>query len=97
MSNKIVNKVPDKSGKKNKYKIEKDFYVNNIEHIKKELDIILEKNKELTLELKNLENFDLTAIQLLHALKIKMNEKLIIKLDMKDELKTIITNSGFNY
>jgi hypothetical protein len=96
MGNKIVTRVSDKSSKKTKYIIEKELSINNVEQVKKELDEVLAKNDDITLELKNIENFDLTAIQLIHVLKEKLNDKFSYTIEMKDDLKTIITHSGFD-
>lgn len=97
MSVKLINKTSGKSDKKLVFKIEKDFSLNNIEQLKSELDEILTKNDSFHLEFKSLENFDLCSIQLLHALKKKMGEKLTYSIEVKDELKTIIKHSGFDY
>jgi DNA-binding transcriptional regulator GbsR (MarR family) len=95
MSDKLVSKISGKGDKKNIFRIEKDFSINNIELIKSELDNILEKNSTLQLELKGIDNFDLSAIQLLHALKIKLKDNFTFTLEIKEELKTIVTHSGF--
>lgn len=95
MSKNLVNKVSGKSDKNTVYSIEKEFSVGNIEQIKQELDEIIGKNESFTLELKNLDSFDLSAIQLVKALKDKLKDKLIISLDVKDDIRTIIQHSGF--
>ena len=74
---------------------------NNIIKIKKELDgnnPVLLIEKEFSLELSNIENLDLNGIQLLHALKNKLQDRVHIKIvRIKEELKNIIVNSGFEY
>ena len=97
MSAKLITKVSGKSDKNAVYRIEKDFSIINIELIKKELGEIVSNNKNLKLELKNLENFDLSSIQLLHSLKNKLNESFSYTIEVKDEIKTIIKHSGFEY
>jgi len=97
MSAKLITKVSGKSDKNAVYRIEKDFSIINVELIKKELGEIVSNNKNLKLELKNLENFDLSSIQLLHSLKNKLNESFSYTIEVKDEIKTIIKHSGFEY
>jgi DNA-binding transcriptional regulator GbsR (MarR family) len=95
MSAKHVIKISGKSDKKPIYRIEKDFSINNITHIKKELDEIVDKNKSFHLELTNLDNFDLSAIQLLLAIKNKLANDFSYSIKVKEEIKTIIKHSGF--
>jgi MFS superfamily sulfate permease-like transporter len=95
MSTKHVIKISGKSDKKPIYRIEKDFSINNITHIKKELDEIVEKNKSFHLELNNLDNFDLSAIQLLISIKNKLADNFSYSIQVKEEIKTIIKHSGF--
>jgi regulator of replication initiation timing len=97
MNTKIINKISGKSDKKPIFRIEKDFSITNIEHIKQELNDLMEKNTSFHLELKNLDNFDLSSIQLLHAVKTKMKENFTFTIELKDENKTIIKHSGFEY
>ena len=97
MSTKLITKVSGKSDKKAIFRIEKDFSIINIEQIKQELNDIIEKNTSFHLELKNLDNFDLSSIQLLHAVKEKMKSEFTYSIELKDEIKTIIKHSGFEY
>ncbi len=95
MSNKLVTKSSGKSDKKQIFKIEKDFSINNIEAIKNELDEIVAKNNSFHLELKNIENFDVSSIQLLYTMKEKLKDNFSYSLELKDEIKTILKRSGF--
>jgi len=97
MGNKHITKVSGKSEKVPIFRIEKDFSINNIEQVKKELDDIMEKNKIFHLELKNMDNFDLSSIQLLHTLKNKLNDDFNYSIEVKEEIQTIINHSGFEY
>ena len=97
MGNKHITKVSGKSEKVPIFRIEKDFSINNIEQVKKELDDIMEKNKIFHLELKNMDNFDLCSIQLLHTLKNKLNDDFNYSIEVKEEIQTIINHSGFEY
>jgi MFS superfamily sulfate permease-like transporter len=95
MSTKHVIKTSGKLDKKIIYRIEKDFSINNISNVKKELDELVNKNKSFHLELSNLENFDLSSIQLLQSIKNKLSNDFSYTLKLKEEIKTIIKHSGF--
>jgi MFS superfamily sulfate permease-like transporter len=97
MSNKVIVKTSGKSDKIAVFKIEKDFSIYNIEQVKKELDEIIEKNPSFKLEMKNMDNFDLSSIQLLHSLKNKLGDEFNYSIEVKEEIKTIIKHSGFEY
>jgi MFS superfamily sulfate permease-like transporter len=95
MSNKLISKISGKSDKKQIFRIEKEFSINNIVGIKSELDEIVSKSDAFHLELKNIENFDLSALQLLYAVKEKLKEGFTYSIDTKEEIKTILSSSGF--
>jgi hypothetical protein len=95
MSKNLVTKISGKTDKKVIYRIEKDFSINNIDLIKTELSEIVAKNNPFTLELKNIDSFDLSSVQLLKALQNKMKDNLILSIELKDDLKVIIQNAGF--
>jgi DNA-binding transcriptional regulator GbsR (MarR family) len=97
MSNKLVSKSSSKSDKKATFKIEKDLSLNNIEQAKNELEEIISKNPNFHLELKNIDSFDLSSIQLLYAIKSKLKDNFSYSIEMKDELKTIFQHAGFDY
>lgn len=94
MSSTLVSRTSGKS-EKVVFRIEKDFSVANIEQIKQELDDIVASEKAFHLELKNIDSIDLSAIQVLHALKMKMGKAFTYSATMKDETKTILAHSGF--
>lgn len=95
MNNKHITKTSGKSDKKPVFMIEKDFSINNIEKIKKEFDDIIEKNASFHLELKNMDNFDLSSIQLLSSIKKKMAENFTYTINAKEDIVTILKHSGF--
>jgi len=97
MSAKLINKTSGKSDKNIVYRIEKDFSLNNIESVKSELEAIAAKQENFRLEIKNMDSFDLSSIQLLHSLQAKLGDKFSYSLEVKDEIKTIIKHSGFDY
>jgi anti-anti-sigma regulatory factor len=97
MNSKNISRISTKSDKKGIFKIEKDFSINNVDQVKKELQELVEKNMNLSLIIRNVDNFDLSAIQLLHALKLKLGDNFSYTLEVKEEIKTIINHSGFDY
>jgi hypothetical protein len=96
MEKKVIIKTSAKSAKAHVFRIEKDFSINNVVNIKSEILEILKTYDQFTLELKSIENFDLTSLQILYSLKLKMKEKLIIKYDLKEDIENIVINSGFD-
>ena len=97
MSKSLVNKISAKSDKKVVFRIEKDFSLNTVEQLKIELEEILSKTPSFDLELKNIDSFDLSAVQLLTALKAKMKDKLTIKVELKDDIKLIMQHAGIDF
>ncbi|MCU4175869.1 hypothetical protein [Carboxylicivirga sp. N1Y90] len=74
--------------------------INYIENITEQVKKSVSANKDLEINIKNPDSVDVTFIQLLLAIKatFKASEKeVIIKTELKDELVTLIANSGFNY
>jgi len=96
MKGKSSNKEAITGDKKNTVVIEKDFSLNTIETIKADIDTILDSTKELHLEFRKIENFDLSSVQFLYALKQKLGDNLTFSLDLKPELKTIINHNGLD-
>lgn len=97
MSKQYINKVSEKGDRNIVYLIEKEFSINNVEFIKKELETIIQKNASFVLQIKNIDTFDLSAIQVLSSLKNKMKDNITFDIDLKDDTKTIIEHSGFDY
>lgn len=95
MSSKLITKISAKSDKKPIFRIEKDFSITNIQLIKDELDNIVKDNPVFQLELKNLDSFDLSSIQILHTLKKKLGDNFSYTAEIKEEVKTILNHSGF--
>lgn len=74
--------------------------INYIENITEQVKKSVKANNELEINIQNPDSLDVTFIQLLLAIKatFKASEKeVIIKAELKDELVTLIDNSGFNY
>ncbi len=74
--------------------------INHIEKITALVNEKLSTSKDLQIEIDNPESIDVTFIQLLLAIKatIKANgKKVSINTELKDELRLLVKNSGFNY
>jgi MFS superfamily sulfate permease-like transporter len=97
MNTKNISRISAKSDKNSVFKIEKDFSINNVDQVKKELQELVEKYSNITLVIKNVDNFDLSAIQLLHGLKLKLGNSFNYTIEVKEEINTIINHSGFDY
>lgn len=94
MENKSLKTTKSKNANEINVIIEKDFSVINIEELYKELKEIVNQNEVINLELKNIENFDLSSIQLIYSLRNSI-VKLNLKANFKDDIKNIFINSGF--
>ena len=80
-------------------KIENELSLNNVSNVRELLIKTLKEKDDLTLNLKNINNIDLAGIQLIVSLKSyveKNNKKLTLNLELNDESKELLLNSGFN-
>lgn len=76
--------------------IENEFNIYNVAEIKSEIESLIKKKaKRIDLELSKITSFDLSAIQLLYSLKKVNNLDVNFKIELPDEIKNIIINSGF--
>ena len=74
--------------------------INHIENITRIVNEKLNSDKDLQIKIDNPESIDVTFIQLILAVKatVKASGKdIFIQTELKDELKTLVKNSGFNY
>ena len=94
MEKKYLKTSKGKGDKEVSVVIEKDFSINNIMPIKSEFTEILSKNNTINIELKDIENLDLTSVQLLYSLKKFPGKKIEIQSNIKEDLKNIIINAG---
>ena len=95
MSSKLITKISAKSDKKPIFRIEKAPPPPPPPPLKDELDNIVKDNPVFQLELKNLDSFDLSSIQILHTLKKKLGDNFSYTAEIKEEVKTILNHSGF--
>lgn len=78
-------------------KIEGDVSLVHIEEIKNKLMDEIKKTNDITIELQNIENIDLSTIQLLYSIKKTketQNKKTILNIDLSDELQLLLKRSG---
>ena len=80
--------------------IENELSLNNVEQVKKDLELLLPENESFHIVIQNMETLDLAGMQLLFAFeKSAKNTNKSFKIDffIKEELKKILKNSGFAY
>lgn len=92
----FLSSIPTSEKNVASFKIVKEMSINNIDAIKKEIDEVIQNNKKLHLKIEEIENFDLTAIQLLQALKQKLGKNFSVEVKLKKEQEHIITNAGLD-
>jgi anti-anti-sigma regulatory factor len=88
-----------KTKTKNTITVEKEFAIFNVKDVKGNIDEALEQNKKLVLDMKDMDNLDLTAIQLILALKEKAKDYkkgIEINISLTEQMNQILINSGFN-
>jgi ABC-type transporter Mla MlaB component len=73
--------------------------INNIEKITAEIKTILEKPTAINIQVKEVENMDLTFVQLIYSIinsGKKDNFKVTLSLSLSEELKSLVANAGFD-
>jgi anti-anti-sigma regulatory factor len=78
--------------------IEGDLGINNAEAIKKAVSAIKFNAENITLELRNIEKFDITSIQLFRAFKNNFTgkgEKINVISEFPQEIERLLVNTGF--
>lgn len=72
--------------------------ISNITKIVAEMKVLLKNASKVTINVKEVENMDLTFVQLLFAIKNSgrmENYKTNINMDLSEELTLLISNAGF--
>lgn len=88
-----------KSTKKATVLHEGDLTINNTQKIKKEMLSVMNKFKNINIIVKNVDDLDLSYIQLLYSFyKTALDKRKTVALDMElpDDIKMIVRNSGFD-
>jgi MFS superfamily sulfate permease-like transporter len=86
----------NKNKKKTVYRIDKEMSISNIEAVKEEIDEILKHDDKFDLEIGEVENFDLSAAQLLLALKNKLGDNFNFTLSLKKEHLLLLEHTGID-
>jgi len=91
---------PDTSdGTKAEILLEGELTLVNAEEIKVELLSAIEQYNQLTIKIMAVTNIDLSCIQLFISLRktmAKLKKNLSFELNLSDDIKTLIQNSGFD-
>jgi anti-anti-sigma factor len=77
--------------------IEGEFSIGNAERVKDKLLEVMEQYDKIEVKVQNLENIDLSAIQLLLSFRKSLPmDKFKLSLVLREDLKPIIEHAGFN-
>jgi hypothetical protein len=77
-----------------------NLVINNIEKIVEDIRENVSLERGYTLFVDNPENLDITFIQLIISMRKQIeagNNKLAIKMELKDDMRQLITKSGLDY
>ncbi len=96
MGSNYIIQINDKTKKNPVFKIDKDFSINTISEIKMEINDVVENFEGFHLQVVRPENFDLTAIQLILAIKNKLGDRFSYTLELKDEHKLLLAHAGID-
>ncbi|TRX71620.1 hypothetical protein [Carboxylicivirga sp. M1479] len=92
----IYDELPEKSI----LRFSGQLIINHIEKITEAVNKLINVNKNLQIEVDNPESVDVTYIQLLLAIKATLSangKSTEINAELKEEIQTLIKNSGFQY
>ncbi len=88
----------DKSGAKGIIQLEGDLSIINSKEIYEELKVSYNKFNHLTLKLKDVDNLDLSVVQLLYAIESEYSKKdktVVIEAELDAEFKELFGKAGF--
>jgi len=100
-NNKYVSITPygDEKEKKARMTIEKELTIYTALEIKEYFLEAVEKFNEIKIQIKDVENIDLSFIQLIESLRKtaeEYNKKINISAELKDGTRELVENSGFD-
>lgn len=78
--------------------IKNELTINNISEVKQEIAPLISNYEHFSLSLREIENIDLSAVQLLYSLRQTLEKKgkgIELDLQLPDELRSIVENAGF--
>lgn len=93
-----VEKTGNKKNETVKIMISGDFTIDNAHYIKQDLLDNIASTKSINLVVDEVSNIDLTALQLIYALQKSLSKKNIafsLKVDLPEELLTLVQHAGF--
>ena len=85
----------DGNGQANTISLEGELTLHNIETIWDRLREEVLKNNKLIIELRNVENMDLSCLQLLSSIQ-RFNSNVKVKMNLSDQLETLLLRGGFS-
>ena len=75
--------------------IEGDFTISYVEKVREKLLDVMEQYDRIEVKVQNLENFDLSAIQMLISMRKSLpSDKFKLTLILRDDLKPILEHAG---
>jgi anti-anti-sigma regulatory factor len=94
-----ITPIGKKSEKKAKMIIEKELTIYTVLEIKEHFMEAINEFKEIDIQIRDVENLDLSFIQLIESLRKTAEEyekKITISAALSDETKTLVDNAGFD-
>lgn len=94
-----IRPIGKKADKKARMTIEKELTIYTVLEIKEHFMLALKEFKALNVHIQNVENLDLSFIQLIESLRKTAEEygrQLTISAELKDETHNLVENAGFD-
>jgi hypothetical protein len=97
-TNKNIQIIPSKKKGENKVSVvlENELTIFSIEKMREKIIESVLKYDEIDFQLKNVNNMDLTFIQLFYSIKVtseKLNKKVVFNIDLANDVKSLFINS----
>lgn len=95
---KIISKKNEENPDKTSLVIQGDLVLANINNIKKDLEGIKNKNKDIHIKVTQVSSIDLSFIQVIESFKKSLSEdkvSVIVEYELNEENKNILKDNGF--
>lgn len=95
----ITNIKKDTKGKAAALTLEGELGLNHALLLQQKIQVLINDYDQLTIKIKNVQNFDLSSLQLLYAVystSLRLNKVLTVEINLPEELKMIMDHAGFN-
>jgi hypothetical protein len=97
-TNKNIQIIPSKKKGENKVSVvlENELTIFSIEKMREKIIESVLKYDEIDFQLKNVNNMDLTFIQLFYSIKVtsdRLNKKVVFNIDLANDVKSLFINS----